>query len=402
MISQLKRRFVSILMFMVSLLLCFSLLLNYVTSALSLEAETTKTLFELAQTDHIQDPWNLYQVALPFFAIEVHHTGQIIAVWDEYYQLSEAQLLGIAEEISSENKISGTLSSYNVRYVCIDVEEGIRIVCSDVSLETQILEQLFHTSLLVSAVSLCLLFILALILAKTMLKPVEEAWERQQQFVADASHELKTPLTVILSSAEMLSEELPCTDSVQGRRWLSNITEEGQRMKRLMEDMLTLTRSPEELVKEWIDFSELVERVVMRFEPVAFEKSLFLVDQLDEGISFLGDRDRLQQLLSILLDNAVKYSASSGEINVTLLQGKELVLRVQNASLPLTEQECARLFDRFYRQDASRAEQEGYGLGLPIALEIVKGHGGEIVSSYSDGIFTMEVRFPAMPINPSK
>lgn len=401
MIPQLKRRFVFVLMFMVSLLLLFSLVLNFVTSKLSLEAETTKTLYELAQTDHIQNPWNLYQVALPFFAIEVHHTGHIIAVWDEYYQLSQAQLLAIAEEISWENKVSGTLSSYNVRYVSIDVDEGIRIVCSDLSLETQVLEQLFRTSLVVSVISLCLLFILATRLAQTMLKPVEEAWARQQDFVADASHELKTPLTVILSSAELLSEDLDDMNA-SSKRWLSNITDEGLRMKRLIEDMLTLTKVPEELVAEKINVSQLVERSIMLFEPVAFEKNLLLVDDLQEGIFFQGDRDRMQQLLSILLDNAVKYSVPSGEIQVALTQGKDMVLTVKNGSLPMTEVECSRLFHRFYRQDASRSTQEGYGLGLAIAVEIVKAHKGEMFSSYKDGFFTMELRFPTPHTNISK
>lgn len=394
MIEQLKRRFVCVLMVMVSFLLFFSIFLNFVTSKLNLEAEITKTLLEIAQTEYIQNSWNLHQVALPFFAIEVHYSGQILAVWDEYYQLSQRALLEITTEISEAQKVSGTLTTYNLRYVCLDVEEGIRIVCSDLSLETQMLKQLFRTSCLVGLLSLALLFLLAVKLAQNLLQPVEEAWLRQQQFVADASHELKTPLTVILSSAEMLTIEE--SDEGNRQRWLGNISEEGQRMKRLIEDMLTLTRGPEEFVKEEVDVSALVERSILMFEPIAFEKSLFIVDDLEEGISFQGDRDRLQQLLGILLDNAVKYSSTSGEIKVRLKteQSKELVLRVENESSPLTELECTRLFDRFYRQDASRSTQEGYGLGLPIAREIVKVHRGEIHSSYKEGIFSMEVRFP--------
>lgn len=394
MIEQLKRRFVCVLMVMVSSLLFFSIVLNFVTSKLSLEEEITRMLLEIAQTEHIQNSWSLHQVALPFFAIEVHYSGQILAVWDEYYQLSQGALLEIATDISKEQKVSGTLTSYNLRYVCLDTDEGIRIVCSDISLETQMLEQLFRTSVLVGIFSLALLFLLSVKLAENLMQPVEEAWLRQQQFVADASHELKTPLTVILSSAEMLAVE-ECEEGNR-RRWLGNISEEGQRMKRLIEDMLTLTKASDDLIQEQVELSALVERSILMFEPIAFEKSLFIVDDLEEGRFVLGDRDRLQQLLGILLDNAVKYSSEPGEVKVTLTteQSKELLLRVDNKSIPLTELECSRVFDRFYRQDASRSTQEGYGLGLPIAREIVSVHKGEIRSFYKEGLFSMEVRLP--------
>lgn len=404
MIRQLKWKFVTILMGMVSFILICSLSLSYIFVKQQLETEAMDVLESIASWDSlnqaIPNSWDFNQVALPYFAVEVHYTGQIIALWDEYYHLTENDLLWVIRSILGLEEDSGTLNSLNLRYVKEELSTGIRIVCSDLNFETQILESFFYTCCFIGASALVLLFFLSLSLANLLLRPVEQSWTQQKQFIADASHELKTPLTIILSSAELLSTQLPSEE--HSTRWLENITGESHRMQRLIEDMLTLTKfqgvtptSPQDV----IDFSDLVERCVMLFEPVAFERELFLQDDLKQGLYVLGDKDRLQQLLSILLDNSVKYSLPQQQITVKLQteSGKSLLFSVSNASAPFTTLQCQQIFHRFYRQDVSRSKEKGYGLGLSIAQSIVDGNQGKIWASYQDDTFTMWVKLPLAP-----
>lgn len=395
MIRQLKWRFVAILMSVVSSVVFFSLLGNYLSAKIQLEEETTEILTTIAQGDRLDfsHQWNTSQVFIPYFSIEMYHTGQVFAIWDEYYQLTESDLLLVATAVVMDSSTQGTLSEYNLRYVCQETLTGFKIVCSDLSFETSILQRFFHNSLFFGGVALLFLFFLSLLLSKLLLKPIEDAWAQQQQFVADASHELKTPLTVMIASAEMLSEHL--ASEHKSTRWLENITTEGNRMHRLLEDMLCLMQQPEE--KETVDFHLLVENAVMMFEPIAFEKNVALMDNLDEtsDCNLRGNKDRLQQLLFILLDNAVKYSIPPNKIHIELKkQQKYLLLSVKNNSQPISPEQCQQIFHRFYRQDLSRSTQKGYGLGLPIAKNIVHAHSGKITASYKEGICTLTVRLP--------
>lgn len=399
MIQQLKWKFVAILMVMISSILIFSFGLNFMSTKIQVEEEVTNALLFIAQSSQITNPWELTlelnTISVPFFAIELYGTGQVVAIWDEYYHITQEELIFIASMVSAQKAASGTLPSLNLRYVCVETETGIRMVCSDLSFETQLLDGFFGSTVIIAVSTLLLLFFLSLKLADKVLKPVEEAWAQQKQFVADASHELKTPLTVILSSAELLAGQIP--EDEQNTRWLGNITEESQRMRRLIDDMLSLTKFQGEIERNPIVLSDLVEKTIMMFEPVAFEKDLFLVDELEENLQTLGDQDKLQQLVSILLDNAVKYSHIQEEIHLHLKeQGKFILLQVSNACDFISDSQCQQIFHRFYRQDSSRSKETGYGLGLSIAQSIVEGHQGKIWANYENSRLIISVRLPLL------
>ena len=251
----------------------------------------------------------------------------------------------------------------------------------DISLETAALRQMMASYLRIGLLSLLLLAGASFLLSLRVTRPVERAWRQQRQFFSDASHELKTPLTVILSNAEMLeTSDLPERES----RWRDNILSESRQMKTLVEEMLTLSRTEDaqrKPVMADVDLSDLAEDCALAFEPVAFEAGKPLSWNVTPALTVSGDGEKLRRLLSILLDNAAKYGAPGEGIVLSLrAERSQAILSVANGSggHPIPPEELPRLFERFYRADASRGEQSGFGLGLPIAQAIAKEHHGAL------------------------
>ena len=236
-------------------------------------------------------------------------------------------------------------------------------------------------SLLVLGAALAGFFAVSLFLARWLVKPVEESWKNQRQFVADASHELKTPITVLLADADILLSH-PDDTIRERRQWVEHIRDEGLRMKGLVGDLLFLARGAAaglERPQGKADLSGVCEGCVMSFEPVAFEAGLTLESSVAPGVSVTGSGEELRRLCAILLDNACKYGERGGTVTVTLAGGDRAVLTVHNTGEPIPAQAQAHLFERFYRADAARnREQGGCGLGLAIAAAIVERHRGKI------------------------
>ncbi len=215
-----------------------------------------------------------------------------------------------------------------------------------------------------------------------MLGPVKEAWRSQKQFVADASHELKTPITVILANAGILLGHKDSTIREQ-QKWVEYISAEAGRMKELVENMLFLTRSDTEgnhTVRSSVNLSDVVVSCLLVFESVAFESGLKLNGEVAPELYVNGNEGELKQLVMILLDNACKYTEEKGSVTVILERSQDKVrLSVNNTGDGIRPEDLPHLFERFYRADKSRARnQGGYGLGLAIARQIVVNHKGKI------------------------
>ena len=235
-------------------------------------------------------------------------------------------------------------------------------------------------------------FAVSVFFSRWALKPVKDAWKSQRQFIADASHELKTPLTVILANASILLEH-PENTIEQEKRLIESTQEESRRMKELVEDMLSLARLDEEEVRghgdiplECVAFDEIVQKEVLQFESVAFEKSVELELGNVEPANIQGSPQHLEKLVSILVDNGCKYAGMGGAVAVELCkQNCIALLKVHNSGLAIAEEDLPHIFDRFWRADRARSNAEGsYGLGLSIAQQIALAHEGEITAESSE------------------
>ena len=247
--------------------------------------------------------------------------------------------------------------------------------------------------------ALAAFFLLSILLSRWALRPVEEAWEKQKQFVADASHELKTPLTVVLANTSILLKH-PEQSIAQNSQWLESMQVEAMRMQDLVGDMLTLAQTESDavpLVKEPVDLSNLVSGLTLQYEAVAFERGLYLHDDIDGGIAVEGDRVKLGKLTATLIENACKYAGLGGSVDVSLKRiGSNALLSIHNTGDPISPEDLPHVFDRFYRADKARTQDEGsFGLGLAIAKSIADAHGGHIAveSSYARGT-TFTVTLP--------
>ncbi len=321
------------------------------------------------------------EARVPCFVAEVLPSGTVRVSGSNYYDLQdEDTLLPLVTAALSADADSGVLAAQHMRYFRLEGALAVRIAFMDSTFEQATLRSLVRVCLLIGAAALLVLFGLSWLLSGFVTRPVARTWQNQQQFLSDASHELKTPLTVILSSADLLKTSA----QPEQRQYVDNISVESRRMKALVEDMLTLSRTESGRAApfEPLDLSDLVTDAALRFEPVAFEAGHPLQYDIQNGASLSGDRQQLDQLLEILLDNAVKYAAKDAPIRLTLdISGKNAVLAVENPGDPIPPDKLPHLFDRFYRVDDARTGAGGFGLGLAIAQQIVRRHKGTITAA---------------------
>lgn len=307
----------------------------------------------------------------------------------------------LVQAVQEKGDTEGTLSDYNLAYSVRQTPEGIKIAFVDRSYETSNVKNLVLLCLLGFIIAWLIFLFIVWRLSKWVLRPIEVAWKQQRQFIADASHELKTPLTVILANLRILKnhQNEPIAEQM---RWIESSDQEALRMKKLVSDLLLLARNDasedQPLPQETVDLSDLVTGRLLSFESVALDSGLFIHEKIQPGLALAGDRAQLEELLQILLDNACKYAPPESSIAVTLVQeDKQLHLSVHNKGAALSQDELDHLFERFYRVDASRARQTGgVGLGLAIAASICQRHGGHIrAANEGDGI-TFHVTLPAL------
>ncbi|MFC4100311.1 sensor histidine kinase [Paenibacillus xanthanilyticus] len=276
--------------------------------------------------------------------------------------------------------IDGTRWAYSV----MAIPTGYSIFCMDVTPQQNILTNLIYTFSAVALVMLGVIYLASRYFAGRSIAPVKEAFEKQKQFIADASHELKTPLAVINTNADVLLANGEDTINDQAK-WLHHIKSETERMKTLTNDLLYLTQMDDaraSMIHVPFDLSDAVDGVILTMEAVFFEKELTLEYEIEPGLTVTGSSEQMKQVVMILLDNALKYTNPHGSIQLSLKRHHgHIQLAVSNSGPGIASEHLDRIFDRFYRADASRARQlGGYGLGLAIAKSIVEQHRGKITA----------------------
>ena len=328
---------------------------------------------------------------LPSIVYEVDADGTVLKTFDHDLTIDDtaadaliSQVIAEAgNDLSSGERVHGTIPGSALKYLAAENGEGsLFILFCDVSFERSSARSFLFICGSIFLVALLLFFILSLNLSKWALAPVEKAWEQQNRFVADASHELKTPVTVILANLDIIAAHKDETVRTQ-MKWVRNTKEEAERMRQLIQDLLFLAKSDANtlpVMMTSVDLTECAEDRVLNFESLAFEKNVTMESDIAPGLTVKGNEGQLKQLITILLDNAVKYAGPDGRVRVTAFRkGDRAVISVNNTGEPIPPEDAAHIFERFYRASRSRARTEGgYGLGLSIAENIVKAHGGQI------------------------
>ncbi len=324
-------------------------------------------------------------------------------------KIPEATIIGANESVLNSDSEEGYLPEYNLYYMreASATSSGEYIVAYADGRSMKDWQNLAWVLLFAGIGGLAVLFVLNIFFSKWALKPVVMSVKLQQQFTADASHELKTPLTVILANMAILKSQ-PESLVEEQMQWVESTHTEAERMQLLVNDMLALSHPDGKtmhIVKENIDFSDLVEGEVLQFESVAFELGIEMNDDIEEGLHVQGNEERLGRMVATLVDNACKYAGAPedehlAKVNVKLARKPtsagakpKLELTVHNTGPCIPEEDLPYIFQRFYRTDKVRTSSKGgYGLGLAIGQEIVREHDGVITvaSNPDDGtVFTV-------------
>ena len=303
--------------------------------------------------------------------------SSILDIDEELYESAKNSAL-------SKNRNAGDFKLYG-NYWAFMIKpslDGYKIIFLDITPRQGILTNLVYTFCLVAFIMLIFIFFIGRFFANRAIKPVKESFDKQKQFIADASHELKTPLTVINTNVDVLLSN--GEESIhQQSKWLYYIKSEVERMSNLTNDLLYLTQLDYcdiEVIYTNLNLSETVENVILTMEAVIFENNISFKNDIEPSLMIHGNTEQIMQVVMILLDNAIKYVDDKGIISVDLKKHhSNAVLSITNTGTGISEENLDKIFDRFYRADKSRARKSGgYGLGLSIAKAIIEQHEGKI------------------------
>lgn len=309
-----------------------------------------------------------------FYAVAFDLDGNPIDILNDAPSgFSDEELTAYAKNLLASGQTYG--EGQTVTYLITQGDDYILVTMMDTVLMDLTISYLIKNMVVFGLVSIVILSILAFILSGWVMKPIETAYEKQKQFISDAGHELKTPISTISANAELLSRDM------QSNPWLENIKYENERMSTIVHQLLDLARLENiKPVMSEVNLSELALANIMPFEATAYERGLELNYEIDDNIMKTCDSSNIEKLVSILTDNAISHCTSGGSILISLSEDNgKVLLTASNTGeeIPVNEREM--IFERFYKSDQSRSENHGhYGLGLSIAKAIVKEHGGKI------------------------
>lgn len=383
------------------ILLCFVNLWNY-QAVTHQQDETLSRLLE-AENGARQFPGNLppggapehfspeVQYMIRFFSVQYDSQGNALHINQDFIaSVSEDAAVSYAEKALAHGKNHGYQSGY--RYLVQDSDDGTLVIFLNSERELQTIRSLLLITAAIAAICLLVVFVLVLIFSRRALRPYVRNMEAQKQFITNASHELNTPLTSISTSADVLAMEY------EQDEWVENIQMQAARMSKLILNLVTLSRLDEENPfpeKQEFSLSDAVWEASEPFASTARARGKEYLLDIEDGITLSGDPAAIQQVISILLDNALKYSSENGTISLSLHHhSKKSEIIVSNTCSDDQIPDISKVFDRFYRGDTSHSSQvSGSGIGLSIARATVEAHGGQIRASYADGKIFFRILF---------
>ena len=399
MLKKLRLKFICINMAIVTVMLCIIFGTVFAFTKSNLEKESLQMMRSLALSPVKPDiPGEAPdEIRLPYLMLRISHQGKVTASGDGYFDLSDEDFLQEVLRASlNHGEQTGILENYDLRFWRIVTPQDQIIVYTDITTERATLKSLIRTCAFIGLTSLAAFFLIIFFFSRWAIKPVEKAWQQQKQFVADASHELKTPLTVILTNTELLQS--PDCDESTRAQLSGNVLVMSNQMRGLVESLLELARVDNGTAKMHfisLDFTGLIADAVLPFEPLFFEKGLELQCFTESDIRVKGSEPHLRQAADILLDNAIKYSSPPGTVFVHVRRhGKHALLSVSNPGESISPADLKNIFKRFYRVDKVRSMSHSYGLGLSIAESIVQEHRGKIWAESASGFNTFYIQLP--------
>ncbi|MDO4862804.1 MAG: HAMP domain-containing sensor histidine kinase [Ruminococcus sp.] len=318
--------------------------------------------------------------SIDFFIIMADEEGKLVGIQNND-EMSDAVAQQYITEILSKKADSGMANSY--QFCTEKKDNGTLMVFTDKSAEIDMMNKLKRTTVIVGLISIVILSAAAYFLSGLIVRPIQVAFDKQKQFVSDASHELKTPLTVISANADVLAGE------IGENKWLTYIQDQADRMNVLVNDLLNLTRleNNSNFVAAEFDLSKAITNTALPFECRAFDAGKNFVLNIEDGIRISGSEQHIKQMAAIFIDNALKYSKDQGTVRVSLTNdGGKIRFSVYNTGTGLKESEKDKVFERFFRSDASRNRATGgYGLGLAIAKSIIDKHKFKLFVDNAEG-----------------
>ncbi|MBO5230130.1 MAG: HAMP domain-containing histidine kinase [Clostridia bacterium] len=398
MLKKLRIKFICI--FMVTVTVMLSVILGTVITLThkNIEQQNISAMRDIAMPPkpHNKPEKEFEHIPKPHFSLLITPEGEFIAEDNGMFDLSDEEYLNsLFEYAESRDEETGIVPDTSLRYFRNRTPMGNSYIFTDVSAEANMLESLYRTCIIIGASALLLFFVISIFLAKWAVKPVEEAWDKQKQFIADASHELKTPLTVITTNAELMKSE---SSEESKAKFTDNILTMSKQMRGLVESMLEIARLDNGSVrKEFAVFnlSETISDAILPFEALFFEKEQIFTSEIEPDINMNGNAEQIKQVIDILLDNANKYASEKSGIKLILKkQGRnQCRLSVSNEGETIPEDELKNIFKRFYRGDKTRQMNNSYGLGLSIAESIVTEHSGKIFAESKNGVNIFTAQF---------
>lgn len=408
MLKKLKRRVVSISM----ALICFVLAVFYIMLCTALQVnmrwEVRNVLEDSADAGSFNflpsigsremDDYGMYYGNICVVSYSILDCSIRILEGSSAFLDDDMLVKAVSTALSSDSSFN-SIDSMGLFYYRSDNSFGCNIAFTTMSQYDSFTDRMLIGGGVFFVLVTVVLYVINRFIIGLSLKPVERAWEQQQNFIGDASHELKTPLTVILTNGNILMSHQD--DTVREQiKWVDSTNEEATHMKDLVDKLLILAKTDNMRQNKMfsdVDLSELSMRLALQFEPVAYEKGVMIHTDIDNGVHLIGDQTALNQIVHILLDNAVKYAGLGGEVELSLKRRQKYVyLSTRNTGAPIPPEDLPHIFERFYRSDKARTSGGGYGIGLAICKNLAELHKATInVTSDEENGTVFTVRFRA-------
>jgi signal transduction histidine kinase len=401
-IGTLRRKFVLIVVALVGIVLAFMLGSSLWSTYTTQWQLIYRSLDAALQSDDLpmiggstNEPSEYSSGGRLVVTVSLDEEGVLLTTNESLSAINQDTLSDVIEIVLASSETSGRIRSSHVAWESESLPDGgTKIALADTSDIDVAFQNQLITSIVGFVCGLGLLFIAAWWLSSWILRPVKSAWIQQRRFVADASHELKTPLAVIVANMGILQKDK--TLSEDSRSWINSSVEAACQMQGLVTNLLELARTDETIAgdanakrKVDVDFSDMVQSAALEFDAMAFEHGCSIDEKVQEGIHITGDPDWLARLVKILIDNAIKYAGEKTVVTVQLTKESNKVhLVVNDHGQVINPEDLKHVFDRFYRSDKARSRSTGgFGLGLAIAKGIAESHGGSIAaqSNEADG-----------------